>query len=140
MLEKQKKSVCRNRHSFLCKGNSFENPNYSWLIAPDGHAPAHVPQSIQESASISYLPSPALIAPTGHSPSQVPQLIHSSEITYAISISSFKFRLLQNSLVLYSLFYTRFPPISSRILRKILVKLYYFQTKNDIFRFVSLPV
>ena len=103
--------------------------NYSWLIAPDGQAPAHVPQSMQESASISYLPSPALIAPTGHSPSQVPQLIHSSEITYAIGISSFKIRLLQNAVVLYSLFYTRLPPISSGILRKMLVKLYYFQSK-----------
>ena len=131
-MRSKKKSACRNRHSFYCPGGLFKtcSPrnlrakpvlNYSWLIAPDGQAPAHVPQSMQESASISYLPSPALIAPTGHSPSQVPQLIHSSEITYAIGISSFKIRLLQNAVVLYSLFYTRLPPISSGILRKMLV-------------------
>ena len=65
------------------------NHNYSAAIAPTGHAPAQVPQSTQVSALISYFPSPAAIAPTGHSPSQVPQLTQESEITYAMSVSSF---------------------------------------------------
>ena len=66
------------------------NQNYSWLIAPVGQTPAQVPQSIQVSASISNLLSPAEIALTGHSGSQVPQFTHESEITYAILFSSFK--------------------------------------------------
>ena len=58
--------------------------NYSAEIAPVGHAASHAPQSMQESASISYLPSPSEIAPTGHSPSQEPHITHSSLITCAI--------------------------------------------------------
>ena len=53
-----------------------------------------------------------LIAPAGHSPSQVPQLIQSSEITYAIIVSSFRLDKIE-LYVLYSLFYTRFSLISS---------------------------
>jgi|GEM_PF-2577824 len=53
-------------------------------IASVGHAPQHVPQSIQASASITYLPSPSEIASTGHSPAHVPQEIQASVITYAI--------------------------------------------------------
>ena len=62
--------------------------SYYWLIAPVGQTPAHVPQSRQASASITYCVSPAEIAPTGHSPAHVPQLTHESEITYAIMKSS----------------------------------------------------
>ena len=39
---------------------------------------------MQESAAISYLPSPWEIAPTGHSPAQAPQLTQVSVITYAM--------------------------------------------------------
>ena|SRR5699024_3334806 len=60
--------------------------NYSAEIAPVGHAASHAPQSMQESASISYLPSPSEIAPTGHSPSQEPHITHSSLITCAMSM------------------------------------------------------
>ena len=55
--------------------------NYSAAGAETGHTPAHAPHSMQESASITYLPSPAEIQETGHSASQAPQLMHSSEIT-----------------------------------------------------------
>lgn len=58
--------------------------NYSAFGAETGQTPAHAPHSTQASASITYLPSPAVIAFTGHSLSQAPQAIHSSEITYAI--------------------------------------------------------
>lgn len=60
--------------------------DYSEAIAPVGQLDAHVPQSIQESGLISYLPSPCEIAPTGHSPSQEPQETHESEITNAMSV------------------------------------------------------
>lgn len=62
--------------------------NYSSSIAPVGHTPAHVPQLMQLSASITYCPSPSAIAPTGHSPTHVPQDTQESEILYAIVLSS----------------------------------------------------
>ena len=59
-------------------------------IASVGHSSAQVPQSRHASASITNLPSPSEIASAGHAAAQVPQLTQSSEITYAIMISSFK--------------------------------------------------
>lgn len=58
--------------------------SYSGCGAPTGQTLAHVPQSMQVPASITYLESPAEIQDTGHSASQAPQLMHSSEIMYAI--------------------------------------------------------
>ena len=77
---------CRNllRQLFCVCMSCIMSMDYSWLIAPVGQAPAHVPHSTQASASITYWLSPAEIAPTGHCPSQVPQLTQESEITYAI--------------------------------------------------------
>lgn len=63
---------------------------YSWEIAPVGQVPAHVPQSTQVPASITYWLSPWEIAPTGHSGSHEPQLTQESEITYAILNSLLK--------------------------------------------------
>ena len=48
--------------------------SYAWG-APTGQTPAQEPQSMQVSASITYLLSPSLIALTGHSAAQAPQLI-----------------------------------------------------------------
>ena len=63
--------------------------NQPSLIAPVGQASAQVPQSMQESASNTSRSSHREKSPAGHSLSHVPQLTHSSEITYAIVISSF---------------------------------------------------
>lgn len=54
--------------------------------APTGQVPAQAPQSMQASASITYLPSPSEIAFTGQPSAQAPQAMQSSEITYAIII------------------------------------------------------
>ena len=59
-------------------------PAYSALGAPTGQVSAQVPQSMQSSALMTYLPSPSLIALTGHASAQAPQATHSSEILYAI--------------------------------------------------------
>ena len=58
--------------------------NYSAEGAETGQTPAQAPHSTQESASITYFPSPSEIAFTGHSLSQAPQQMQSSEIIYAI--------------------------------------------------------
>jgi hypothetical protein len=50
---------------------------YCALIASEGQEPAHAPQSMQLSASITYT-SPAEIASTGHSSMQVPHAVHRS--------------------------------------------------------------
>ncbi len=50
------------------------------LIASDGHTEAHVPHSVQASASIEYF-SPSEIAPEGHSSIHVPHAMQSSPIT-----------------------------------------------------------
>ena len=55
--------------------------NYSSTGASTGHAPAQAPQSMQASASITYIESPAEIAFVGHSSMQAPQLMHESLIT-----------------------------------------------------------
>lgn len=60
--------------------------NYASEGAPTGHVPAHAPQLMQVSASITYLPSPSEIAFTGQPSAQAPQAMQSSEITYAISV------------------------------------------------------
>ena len=56
---------------------------YSGFGASTGHTFAHAPQSIQASASITYM-SPAEIALVGHSGSQAPHAMHESSILYAI--------------------------------------------------------
>ena len=66
----------------------FKYLNYSAEIAPVGHSASHVPQTKQVSASITYFPSPSLIASAGHTGAHDPQATHSSEITYAMIISS----------------------------------------------------
>lgn len=53
---------------------------YPSEIASVGQTPAHAPQLMQASASITRAPSASLIAPTGHSPSHAPQLTQASEI------------------------------------------------------------
>lgn len=53
--------------------------------APTGQTDAHAPHSIQQSASITKIPSPSEIQLTGHSASHAPQLIQSSLIRYAIA-------------------------------------------------------
>lgn len=58
-------------------------------IAPTGQTPAHVPHEMHDASSISNFPSPSAIAFTGHSPAQLPHEIHESEITNAITLSSF---------------------------------------------------
>lgn len=60
------------------------NVNQPAFGADTGQTPAQAPHSMQVSASITYLLSPAEIALTGHSPSQAPHMMQSSEITYAI--------------------------------------------------------
>jgi hypothetical protein len=50
------------------------------LGAPTGHTPAHAPQEIHTSPSITYLESPSDIQDTGHSLSHAPQLMHASLI------------------------------------------------------------
>lgn len=57
---------------------------YSSTGAPTGHTPAHAPQLMQASASITQTPSPSEIAPTGHSPMHAPQPMHSPLIVNAI--------------------------------------------------------
>lgn len=57
---------------------------YCAAIAPAGHPPSQAPQSMQESASTTYLPSPSEIAPTGHVDSHAPHIKQSSVITCAI--------------------------------------------------------
>ena len=59
-------------------------------ITPIGQVPAHAPQLMQESASISYLSSPSAIAPTGHAPAHAPHMMHPSVITYAMIVTSLK--------------------------------------------------
>jgi len=61
---------------------------YSGCGASTGQTLAQEPQSMQESASIMYLSSPADIQSTGHSGSQAPQLMHSSEMKYAMADTS----------------------------------------------------
>lgn len=53
--------------------------NYS-EIASTGQESVQAPQSIQASASITYVPSPAEIASTGQVPSHAPHSIQASEI------------------------------------------------------------
>jgi hypothetical protein len=60
--------------------------NYASTGASTGHESAQAPQSMQVSASITYLPSPSEIAPVGHSAAQAPQAMQSSEILYAIGL------------------------------------------------------
>ena len=62
---------------------------YSSAGAPTGQEPAHAPQLMQVSLSISNFPSPSEIAPTGHAPAHAPQLMQVSLITYAIALSSY---------------------------------------------------
>jgi hypothetical protein len=57
-------------------------------IASFGQVSAQVPQSMQTSASISYLPSPSEIASTGHSPAQAPQEMQASVMIYAMVATS----------------------------------------------------
>ena len=79
----------KNGHPFS-KGCPFcSGTNYSAEIAPVGQAASHVPHSRQTSASMTYFPSPSEIASAGHSLAHVPQATHSSEITYAMILSSF---------------------------------------------------
>ncbi len=63
---------------------------YSSEIAPTGQLPAHVPQEIHVSGSITYCPSPSEIAPTGQLPAHVPHEIQELSITYAIAFTSLK--------------------------------------------------
>jgi hypothetical protein len=58
----------------------LKTKRYSSEIASVGQTPAHAPQLIQASASITRAPFASLIAPTGHSPSHAPQLTQASEI------------------------------------------------------------
>jgi len=51
---------------------------YPAKMASFGHASAQAPQSVQASASITYLSAPSLMASLGHSLSQAPQLTQSS--------------------------------------------------------------
>ena len=67
--------------------------SYCGCGASTGQTDAQAPQSMQASASITYLVSPAVIALTGHSGSQAPQLIHESSIKYAICNSSLEYLL-----------------------------------------------
>ena len=69
----------------------YLSADYSSEIAPVGHVPAHAPQLMQVSASITNFPSPSEIAPTGQAPAQAPQATHESEITNAIIKSSLKY-------------------------------------------------
>ena len=64
---------------------------YSAAGAPTGHTSAQAPQSMHFSASITNLPSPSEIASTGQPSAQAPQEMHSSEILYAIILSSLYF-------------------------------------------------
>ena len=64
------------------------NPNYSaGFGAATGQTEAQAPQSMQISASITWMLSPSVIASTGHAAIHAPQLTHSSLIKYAIAIS-----------------------------------------------------
>jgi hypothetical protein len=63
--------------SFLFSNNIYY---YSGCGASTGQTPLQAPHSIQTSASITYLSSPADIQLTGHSASQAPQLIQASLI------------------------------------------------------------
>lgn len=47
-------------------------------MAATGQMSTQLPQSVQSSASISYLVSPSLMAPAGHSVEHTPQAAHSS--------------------------------------------------------------
>ena len=64
---------------------------YSAAGAPTGHTSAQAPQSMHFSASITNLPSPSEIASTGQPSAQAAQEMHSSEILYAIILSSLYF-------------------------------------------------
>lgn len=59
---------------------TLNDQNYSWSGAPTGQTLAQAPHSMQESASITYIPSPADMQLTGHSASQAPQEIQVSAI------------------------------------------------------------
>ena len=75
------KTTARTFHGRL---SLFCTRAYSAFGAPTGQTDAQAPHSMQVSASITYLSSPAEIADTGHSDSQVPQDTHSSPILYAM--------------------------------------------------------
>ena len=63
------------------------NPNYSaGFGAATGQTEAQAPQSMQISASITWMLLPSVIASTGHAAIHAPQLTHYSLIKYAITI------------------------------------------------------
>jgi hypothetical protein len=84
----KKRFRAQKKRQFRKNGTVSFGFYYSSLIAPVGQAPSQAPQSMQESASTTYLSSPALIAPTGQAASQLPQDTQSSEITCAMLNSS----------------------------------------------------
>ena len=47
---------------WVIKDSSFSRNNYASLGAPTGQVPAQLPQEMQVSASMTYLPSPSEIA------------------------------------------------------------------------------
>ena len=73
-------NVCVLQGPPTCIGRCFLRNVYGASIASDGQTSTQAPQSVQVSASITYLPSPSLIASTGHSLSHAPQEMHSSLI------------------------------------------------------------
>jgi hypothetical protein len=71
------------------KCQPYKHVVYSGWGAPTGQTSAQLPHSVQESAEISYLPSPSVIADVGHSGSQAPHEMQSSLIIYAMGSTSF---------------------------------------------------
>ncbi len=85
-------SKCRIRNEFVSGiyfHKKYSTEYYSAAITPAGHPASQAPQSIQVSASITYLSSPAEIAPTGHVSAQAPHIKHPSLITCAMIKTSF---------------------------------------------------
>jgi hypothetical protein len=79
-------SIKRAKHQHAWP--SLSSLNYLGCGAPTGQTPAHEPQSMQLSASTTYVLSPAEMQLTGHSASHAPQLMQSSLMKYAMVYTS----------------------------------------------------